>query len=369
MAEPLKYVYNEQFFDLFTKSFSMVKSDFNSDAFLKDIHSDGWEEKELKERMRHISVTMKKHLTDDFTENVATILKLIEQLLANDANKDSFEYMFLPDFIELYGLDNYQLSIFAFENITQFVSCEFGVRPFLKKYPERMYAQMLAWSKHQHPMVRRLSSEGFRPRLPWGMGIPILKKEPAPILPILEILKNDESESVRRSVANNLNDISKDHPDLVIDLMKQWQGKTPETDWVVKHACRTLLKQGNLEAMQLFGFGAIDKIEVMDLEVLTPEVKIGEALSFHFHLKNKISKAVKIRLEYGIYYLKGNGSLSRKVFKISEKEYAGNSVSLIEKRQSFKVITTRKFYVGAHQISVIVNGVEMGKVGFELIDA
>lgn len=367
MAEPLKYVYNDQFFEIFTESFTAVKRDFDKTQFLKDIHSDDWKNKELKERMRHISVTMKTHLTDDFTDNVATILTLVSHLEASGVEKDGFAYMFLPDFIEIYGIENYDLSILAFENITQFVTCEFGVRPFLKKYPEHMYAQMLAWSKHEHPMVRRLSSEGFRPRLPWGMGIPILKKDPAPILPVLENLKNDESESVRRSVANNVNDISKEHPELVIQLMKKWQGKTAETNWVVKHACRTLLKQGNLEVMQLFGFGAIDEIAVTDLKVLTPTVKIGEALEFRFSLKNKNTEAVKIRLEYGIYYLKANGSLSRKVFKISEKEYAGDSEFTIEKRQSFKVITTRKFYVGAHEVSVIVNGVEMGKVGFELI--
>ena len=367
MAEPLKYVYNDEFFANFTKSFSAVKKDFDEVHFLKDIHSDDWKNKELKERMRHISLTMKKHLTDDFTENVTTILKIISHLEASGVEKDGFAYMFLPDFIEIYGIENYDLSVFAFENITQFVTCEFGVRPFLKKYPQQMYAQMLVWSKHDYPMVRRLSSEGFRPRLPWGMGIPILKKNPSPILPVLENLKNDESESVRRSVANNLNDISKEHPELVIKLMKKWQGNTAETDWVVKHACRTLLKQGNLEVMQLFGFGAIDEITVTDLEVLTPKVKIGEALKFRFTLKNKSATAAKIRLEYGVYYLKANGSLSRKVFKISEKEYAGHSVSVIEKRQSFKVITTRKFYVGAHEISVIVNGVEMGKVGFELV--
>lgn len=366
MAEPLKNAYNDQFFATFTKSLSAVKKDVDTAKFLEDIYKSGWEEKELKERMRHISLTMEKHLSTNFAENVEIILKVIEQLLANGVKKDGFEYMFLPDFIEFFGITDYDQSILAFEKITQFVSCEFGVRPFLKKYPDQMYAQMLAWSRHPHPMVRRLSSEGFRPRLPWGMGIPILKKDPTPILPILENLKNDESESVRRSVANNLNDISKDHPDLVIEMMKKWQGQTPETDWVVKHACRTLLKQGNLEVMQLFGFGAIDDLEILDLTVLTPKVKIGEALVFSFKLKNKSSKAGKIRLEYGIYYLKANGSLSRKVFKISEKKYAANSVSVIEKRQSFKVITTRKFYTGVHEISVIVNGVEMGKVGFEL---
>ncbi|MGP1992952.1 DNA alkylation repair protein [Zobellia laminariae] len=368
MAELFKNIYNEKFFDRFIKSVQEVVPNFDKDSFLSQIYDVEWDNRELKQRMRHISIVLKNHLSNDFDSNVAIIIKLIPVLVKNGFKPDNLEFIFLPDFIEVYGLDNYATSVNAFEKITQFVSCEFAVRPFIIEYQDKMITQMLSWSKHDHPMVRRLSSEGSRPRLPWAMAIPSLKEYPNPILPILENLKNDESESVRRSVANNLNDISKDNPKKVIGLVKKWKGKSEEIDWLIKHASRTLLKQGNSEMMELFGFGSIAKIKIEAFEILTPKVKIGEFLEFTFKLKNTSNSASKIRLEYGLYYQKANGSLSKKVFKISEKEYPKNSVTTIHRKQSFKIITTRKFHLGKHQFSLIINGNELETLGFILVE-
>lgn len=368
MAEPLKNVYNDHFFEDMTAAISMVERGFNKTSFLKDIHDREWENRELKQRMRHISETLNKHLSGTFKIQVKTILSLIEELRKGGAKEESFEYMFLPDFVEIYGLEDFETSVKAFEKITQFTSCEFGVRPFLLKYPERMMAQMTAWSNHKHSMVRRLSTEGCRPMLPWAMGIPYLKKDPTPILPILKKLRNDASESVRRSVANNLNDVSKKQPEVVIGLSKKWLGESPEVDWVVKHACRTLLKQGNMEVMPLFGFGSVEDIQIDDFQIITPIVRVGEYFEFSFKLFNKADSHVKLRLEYGLYFQKANGSLSRKVFKISEKEYAANSTTEINRKQHFKVITTRKLHLGLHQVSLIINGVELERYDFELMD-
>jgi len=366
MAELFKSIYNKKIFENFINTIQQVKPDFNKNSFLENIFDDEWENRELKQRMRHISTVLKIHLSDNYSENVRLLIKIILQLQKNEFKEDSIEYMFFPDFIELYGIEEYETSIKAFEKITQFTSCEFAVRPFIIKYQEKMMAQMKRWSKHKHPMVRRLSSEGSRPRLPWAMAIPSLKNNPAPIIPILEYLKNDVSESVRRSVANNLNDISKDNPKTVIHLAQNWQGKTKETDWLIKHACRTLLKQGNSEVMKLFGLGSVDKIKINNFEILTPKVKIGQFLEFTFELKNTRNSVTKIRLEYGLYYQKANGSLSKKVFKISEKEYPENSTTKIKRKQSFKIITTRKFYIGKHQLSIIMNEKEFNNVYFEL---
>ena len=137
----------------------------------------------------------------------------------------------------------------AIEFITQFITCEFAVRPFLLKYGDKMMNQMRAWSLHKSHKVRRLASEGSRPRLPWAMAIPALKKNPMPVLTILENLKNDPSESVRRSVANNLNDISKDRPGMVLKIANAWKGQNKETDAIVRHGCRTLLKHGHPEVL------------------------------------------------------------------------------------------------------------------------
>ncbi len=367
MAEPLKNIYNKDFFDQFTKSLEEVMPDFDTTSFIHDIYDDAWKSKELKERMRHITLVLNNHLEEDFQKNTQTLLKLIPVLRKNGFKDDALEFIFLPDFIEVYGLEHFDTSIAAIEIITQFITCEFAVRPFIIQYPKKMMKQMRQWSKHSHPMVRRLSSEGCRPRLPWAMALPTLKQNPSPILPILKKLKKDESESVRRSVANNLNDISKDHPTIVIDLVKNWLGKSKEVDWVCKHASRTLLKQGNKEVMQLFGFGSVEQINITHFKVLTPSIKMGDYLEFSFQLENTNESATKIRLEYGIYFQKANGTLSRKVFKISEKEYPPQSKRMIEKRQHFKPITTRKYHSGQHQVSIIINGEEMDKRDFELV--
>lgn len=366
MAEPLKNIYNEVFFKRFTKSIEQVFPTFNPSLFLKDIYNSEWDNFELKQRMRHITSVLKQHLTNDYETNIDLIISFIPVLIKNGVKPNNLEFIFFPDFIELYGINNYNKSIIAIEQVTQFVSCEFAVRPFLIEYQDKMMKQMSIWSNHENYMVRRLASEGCRPRLPWAMALPKLKKDPSSILPILENLKNDEYEYVRRSVANNLNDIAKDNPNTVIKTAKNWIGITNQLDKLVKHASRTLLKQGNTEVMELFGFGTVDKIQIEDLQSSTPIVKVGDYFEFSFKLINKNLSNSKIRLEYAIYYQKANGSLARKVFKISEKEYASNSTSLINKKQSFKIITTRKFHVGQHQVSIIVNGYELDKIDFEL---
>ncbi|MEP1095679.1 MAG: DNA alkylation repair protein [Cyclobacteriaceae bacterium] len=367
MAEPLKNMYNENFFEGFISAIKRVYPDFNKVAFLNDIYAEDWEGKELKDRMYRISSVLYKHLNSDFSNAVKVIRQLVE-FLKSGQDQMSFEYMFLPDLIEKNGLDEYETSVSALEDITQFTSCEFAVRPFIIKYPQQMMEQMYTWSTHQNQNVRRLASEGCRPRLPWAMALPALKENPKPILPILKNLKNDPSEFVRRSVANNLNDISKDNSSLVVDIAKTWFGKTKETDALVKHACRTLLKQGNQEMMELFGSGSSDEFKIKKFKVTTPKVKIGESLAFAFQLINSRKTSAKIRLEYGLYFQKANGALSKKVFKISEKVYPENSTTVVNRKQTFRVITTRKYHPGLHQVSIIVNGKEHGKISFELVD-
>lgn len=379
MAEAFKNMYNEQFFERFTKDLKVVISDFDARAFVSRVMDSEWENREFKQRCSYITTVLKEFLPADYKVAIAKILELLEYVENTHPDYSviddkkfglTLEYgAVLDNYIEQYGLDDYETSIKAIEKITQFTSCEFVTHPFIIRYPDKMMAQMLAWSKHSHWGVRRLASEGCRPRLPWAMALPNLKKDPSPILPILENLKNDPARFVRLSVANNLNDIAKDNPQVVIDLVKKWQGESQEVDWVIKHGCRTLLKQGNREMMELFGFGAVPgNISIKDFQISTPEVKIGSWLEFSFKLLNNNDTKAKIRLEYGLYYQKANGTLTKKVCKISEKEYAANSVTQINRKHSFKVVTTRKFHLGLHQVAVIINGNEFEKYDFELIE-
>ena len=209
MAELLKNIYNEGFFDKFLVSLQQVYPSFDSKSFLKQVYNKDWEQKELKERMRHITIVMNAHLHVDFQKNAQLILELLPVLEKNGFPPDNLEFTFLADLIEVYGMEDVQTSLDTFEVLTQFVSCEFAIRPFIIADQNLTLKRMLSWSKHKNHKVRRLASEGCRPRLPWAMALPKLKVDPAPILPILENLKADDSEYVRRSVANNLNDISK----------------------------------------------------------------------------------------------------------------------------------------------------------------
>jgi 3-methyladenine DNA glycosylase AlkC len=227
-----------------------------------------------------------------------------------------------------------------------------------------MMAQMYAWSKHESEHVRRLSSEGCRPALPWASALNSFKKDPTSILLILEQLKADSSIHVRKSVANNLNDISKTCPDLVVKLAKDWYGKNEYTNWIVKHGCRTLLKKGNPEVLAIFGLHDVASVVVEDFALGAKPIFIGDDISFSFVILAK--EATKVRLEYGIDYVKSAGKRNRKIFQISEIALKENQKKFYTKKHSFADVSTRKHYLGIHSITLIVNGVERGKLDFEL---
>jgi len=365
MASPLKNLYSPAFYDRLTNALGVTVPDFDKGKFIKNIFSPEFEAKELKERMKHTSRVLHDFLPKNYPQTVELIKKTIVQLRIQGIGEDGLAYMFLPDYVETYGLDDFETSVEALEFVTQFVSCEFAVRPFILKYENKMIVKMHQWSLHESHKVRRLASEGSRPRLPWAMGIPFLKKDPTSILPILENLKTDPSEYVRRSVANSLNDIAKDHPQVVLSVAKNWSGLGSETDAIIKHGSRTLLKQGHQDILKHYGLD--DKgILLKDFKILTPEIKIGESLEFSFSILNENPTGQKVRLEYAIYYKKQNGQNTKKVYKISERIYPAGAVVNIFRKQKFVLITTRKFHLGDHQISVIINGAGKEISHFEL---
>ncbi len=369
MPDLFKNLFSKDLMHNVSESITQVNCDFDKDDFLSKIFIETWEKMEFKERMHHIAIVVREQLSDDYKDCVDELYLMIANLKSSGADKIKFAelaYVFIPDIIEKYGIGDFETSVASFEVITPFTTCEFAVRPFIIKYQDRMLDKVQEWTKHENEHVRRLASEGSRSRLPWGMAIKSLKSNPEPVLPILEALKNDSSAYVRKSVANNLNDISKDNPETVVEIAKQWKENTKETDWIVKHACRTLLKSGNNEVLQLFGFAPPDKIELTDFVLNRDSIKIGDELEFSFTLNNLSSNSEKVRLEYAVYYMKKNGSQSKKVYKISEKEYAANSASRVTRKQSFKVVTTRKFHVGQHMLSVIINGKEIEERTFDL---
>lgn len=367
MAEPLKNIFSRRLIEPFAAEIQAAWPKFPTQNFLNQVFDSNWENLELKQRVRHISHVLRAQLPAAYPDALEIVVKTTQRYLDRHGEKLTFEYTFLPDFVETHGPDYPDASIPALETLTQWSSAEFAVRPFLLRYPERMHAQMLHWSGHKSPMVRRLSSEGIRPRLPWGMGVPMLKKDPSPILPILENLKNDPVETVRRSVANNLNDIAKDHPELVLSIADRWLGHSAETDWVVRHACRGLLKKGNAAALAHFGFQkGVAGIEISNLD-FSKKVRLGGRLEFSFAVTNTEPSAAQIRLEYGIDYQTLSGKTSTKVFKIKELTLGAGESIQIARHQGFQDFTTRKHYVGKHVLRVLVNGAELAESEFEVI--
>jgi 3-methyladenine DNA glycosylase AlkC len=226
---------------------------------------------------------------------------------------------------------------------------------------------MLKWSLHSDPNVRRLSSEGSRPRLPWGIGIPGLKKDPQRTISILQNLKDDPDEVVRRSVANHLNDISKDHPNLVLEIAEGWVGTTKERDALLKHALRGLLKNGNQRALKIFGFGSKVNARILNLKLKTKKVKIGGELLFGFKAVLEEKKKTNLRIEYKIEYVKASGKTSKKVFQIEERLFDPKESVEYERKQSFKQMTTRVHFPGKHTLEIHINGEAKSKIDFQVI--
>lgn len=362
MPDAMKNMYNYESLRKLALDISSVYSEFQVDEFLQLTMNEMWEDLELKNRIAQISINLGKFLPADFK----TAIGILDKVAMNYGTWLNNFAGFLPAFVEIYGKDemNWDISMAALARYTQYASSEFAVRWFIINHEERMMEQMYTWSKDENEHIRRLASEGCRPALPWGQALTSFKKDPSPILPILEQLKTDSSMYVRKSVANNLNDISKTHPDLVLKLAKKWYGNNEYTNWIVKHGCRTLLKKGNRDALLLFGYEDAASVELLDFTLDAISLSIGEDITFSFVLS--VKKAAKIRLEYGIDYVKANGKRSRKIFKISEVSLKQNEKKLYTKKHSFADVSVRKHYPGRHSITLIINGVERETLDFEL---
>lgn len=366
MTEPLKYMYNPEFFEYLCSVLKKTIPNFNNRRFIHTIFDSEWPDLELKQRTRKVTLAMHAELPPDFEKAVHCVVATAKEYLQAQYDKAVYPLIFLPDYIEVYGLDHFEKSMDAIENITQLISAEFAIRPFIEKYPQKTMQKMMQWSKHESPNVRRLSSEGCRPRLPWGMGLPEFKKDPTPILPILENLKKDKSEFVRKSVANNLNDIAKDHPNLVLKIARQWKNGSPETNWILKHGSRTLLKKGHTRALDFHGFNPRLKTQVPVLNFEKNKIKIGKSGEFSFSAINQEKRKSNLRIEYAITFITATGKESRKVFKVTEKVFGAGEKINFSRQQRFTDFTTRKHFPGKHNLEIVINGKPKKKIDFYL---
>lgn len=333
-------------------------TEFDVNGFIHSVQDENWEALELKEKMRQTTVRLHEILNLPYREALKVLVQAAPSI-------HGFEGMCLPDYVEVYGRDDVEASLAALRVFTRYSSSEFAIRPFLDREPERTIAFMKACAVDEHENVRRFASEGCRPRLPWAMALPKFKKDPTLVLEVLELLRDDPSEFVRRSVANNLNDISKDNPEVMLETCERWFGTSERSDWIVKHACRSLLKAGDKRALMLFGFEDPANLAIENLTVSNSCPSIGDDIDFGFDLVVNESEPCKVRIEYAVHYMKANGKQSPKVFQISEKTFEPGRHSY-RRKQAFRDLSTRKHYPGRHKIVVIVNGEEKASVELEL---
>lgn len=352
----LKDIYTEDFLLDFAYQLVEFQPDFTVQAFIREVFADEWETLTLRPRMQKIATLLGVHLNGDYHQQMAIILALHRK-------NTGFNYLFLPDFVAIYGLNSgdFNESLAYLKSLTPYSSAEFAIRSFILKDDERVLPTLLEWSLDADEHVRRLASEGLRPRLPWGIHLKKMIAEPEHSLPLLTNLRNDPSLYVRKSVANHLNDHAKAHPDFVLDICESWQGVSSQTDWIIKRACRTLLKNAEPRALALFGYqapGISFEIITVNLTPSRSTITIGEKMAFDYQIKTTISASTPIKLEYGIHYIKANGKPRLKKFHLAEGIF---TCSVIKGRKSlaFNDLSTRKHYPGEHKLSLYLNGVEL----------
>lgn len=327
---------------------------------------------ELKARIKLISERLRSYLPEDYSKALPIILKATFKPSSGVAPLSGFDLWPFTEFIHRYGMEDYEASLDGIYQITQVFTGEFAIRPFLIQEEKKTLKTLLKWSKDKNHHVRRLVSEGSRPRLPWGEQLKSFVKDPTLTLPLLENLKYDDELYVRKSVANHLNDISKDNPAIALKTAKAWLKDAPEkhqakVQWIVRHALRGLLKAGNPEALKLLGYGHSGKMTVKNLKITKTPVRIGESMDFSFDIQS--STKANVMIDYLIHHQKSNGKRTEKVFKLNSKTLEANKVVAIKKKHSFKLITTRVYYPGEHVIEIMVNGHRLAKLHFDVLAA
>ena len=358
--QPLKDIYySADFYRGLSSKLQAVYPAFNAQSFCEEAATQ-LPELELKERITLTSTLCRKYLPDNYKKALRIFYDLSKTIPEN------FAYIFMPDFVARYGAGHFDLSMQALKDFTHHSSSELALRTFLKKDLQRTLTTVYQWAADDDFHVRRLASEGTRPRLPWAPRIAQLQEDPDVTLPIINALKSDPEKYVQKSVANHLNDISKDHPEKMLAEIESWDHKDDTTAWIIKHATRSLVKQGHPQALALLGAAREPIVDLKTFLLDKEQLRLGESLPFRFTLESLATKPQNLIVDYKIHYVKKSGELKAKVFKLKQMRLnPGESVDL-NKRHLFKDFTTRKHYSGEHAVEIVINGKPLGKANFHL---
>lgn len=370
----MKDVFNHGNIKLCSEHLAKHHPSFDRELFL-EIATDNLEQRELKDRSNQIYLALVETLPNDYASALAILLSTLSPVTDNqDLTAVTTDetgvagWLILPytQYVGELGQAHLEKSMLALKEMTKRFSSEFGIRYFYLEQPSATLKVVSTWVDDPCHHVRRLVSEGCRPLLPWAMQLPEFKSNPDRIVDLLIALKDDESEYVRRSVANNINDIAKDHPDWVADLMADWlKSASKERQKLIKHGCRTLIKQGHKKVLSMYGYGDPSGFD-SSLELSDHQIEMGQSLALTATISNNMSNESKVLLDYVVYHKKANGKLAPKVFKWKEFSLKPDASITLTKQHPFKLITTRKYYGGGHQIALQINGEVQSPKDFEL---
>ncbi|PCJ05604.1 MAG: hypothetical protein COB16_15365 [Rhodobacteraceae bacterium] len=349
--------------------FALADTTFDGDAFevrvmgrLPDL--------ELKQRIAWIAEVLGEVLPGPLPEVAPVLLRALPLPLDASKTDDDFgDFIFAPlgEFVVAKGLEKHRdLALDLLGELTQRFSMEWAVRPFLNRWPDQVMARMMLWAGQDNYHLRRLASEGTRPRLPWGMAVGLELQDP---LPLLDVLHSDPTRYVTRSVANHLNDITKKDPDLVLDRLALWRDRgvqdRKELDWMTSHALRGLIKAGHPKAMEMLGYDP--QVELgAKIELKAEAVRIGEVLEFSCHLT--APQDLPVLVDYRLHFQRPNGKVSAKVFKLKQARLGAMGLTLTKRHPLKGNATTFTLVPGVHRIELMVNGRVRDEVSFELIE-
>lgn len=314
----------------------------------------------IMQRLRQIARAYGETLPKDFDAAVMILGTLIPRI------NHRFVALAPPEYVALFGLAHFETSMAALKTFTPYGTAEFAVRPFLRRDLARTLEVMETWTRDPDEHVRRLASEGSRPRLPWSFRLDALVEDPTPTTPILDALKTDDSAYVRKSVANHLNDITKDHPDRVLDHLNGWPLDDKRSAWIAKHALRGLIKQGDPRALALVGATEGADVRAEHFTIQPTAIRLGEAIALSTRLAETAGRSQTLVVDYAIIYPKASGRASRKVFKWKGVQIAAGQRLDLALRQTIKDFTTRKHAAGRHAVELLVNGQVIATAAFDL---
>jgi 3-methyladenine DNA glycosylase AlkC len=366
--EPFKMMYSIKSSTELATALTRAWPDFPRRQFLADLESQ-LSPLELKDRMLLLSQRMSSCLPKDFTVSSRILVGALAQDDKDKVGVRGFIVWPMTQFIADHGLGHFEESMRALKEMTQRFTGEFSIRPFLVQHQDKALVLLEKWAKDPNEHVRRLVSEGTRPLLPWGQRLENFRRDPELTIHLLEALKTDSSEYVRKSVANHLNDHSKSHPDWLVKTLTRWKKENQDTEelrWILRHASRTLLKAGHPGSLRLHGYGAATDLKVKVLSCGPKLVKMNGHLDFQVEIRNQGTKKINVLADYAIHHRKANGTLAAKVFKGKKKTLTPKEIWIFEGRHRFRPITTRKYHAGEHQFEALINGSPSAKCKFTL---